>query len=214
MPGGEGARWSDWYPALRDRTTVTPVDLNYFYQDTWAAGKILASRPTVHVDLGSTALLVGMLSNSTRMISVDVRPLAVALDGLVACAGTGVGLPFRDRSIRSLSSLCVLEHIGLGRYGDQIDPRGAEKAAAELQRVLAPGGDLYLSVPIEKEDRAYFNAHRAFSIATVLKMISELALEHVVLVQGHRRLSPGEIEMLDSYSPMVFGLFHFRRHTD
>jgi Caenorhabditis protein of unknown function, DUF268 len=144
----------------------------------------------------------------------DDQRLAVALDGLVACAGTGVGLPFRDRSIRSLSSLCVLEHIGLGRYGDQIDPRGAEKAAAELQRVLAPGGDLYLSVPIEKEDRAYFNAHRAFSIATVLKMISELALEHVVLVQGHRRLSPGEIEMLDSYSPMVFGLFHFRRHTD
>src|SRR5437879_5111541 len=25
MPGGDGARWCDWYPALRDRTTVTPV---------------------------------------------------------------------------------------------------------------------------------------------------------------------------------------------
>lgn len=213
MPGGEGAGWSDWYPSLRDRTAVTPVDLNYFYQDTWAAGKILATRPKVHVDLGSTALLVGILAKCTRVISVDVRPLSVMLDGLVTCAGTGVALPFRDRSIRSLSSLCVLEHIGLGRYGDQIDPQGTEKAAAELQRVLAPGGDLYLSVPIEKESRVYFNAHRAFSMTTVTKMLSELDLEETVLVQGHRKLSPREIDALDFYRPMVFGLFHFRRHS-
>jgi len=213
MPGGEGARWSDWYPSLRDRTTVTPVDLNYFYQDTWAAGKILAARPKVHVDLGSTALLVGILARWTRVISVDVRPLSVALEGLATCAATGVALPFRDRSVRSLSSLCVLEHIGLGRYGDQIDPQGTEKAAAELQRVLAPGGDLYLSVPIEKESRVYFNAHRALSMTTVTKMMSELDLEEAVLVQGHRKLSPREIDELDFDGPMIFGLFQLRRHT-
>jgi hypothetical protein len=165
------------------------------------------------VDLGSTALLVGILARSTEVISVDVRPLSVALDGLVTCAGTGVALPFRDRSIGSLSSLCVLEHIGLGRYGDQIDPQGTEKAAAELQRVLAPGGDLYLSVPIEKESRVYFNAHRALSIATVTRMMSKLDLEEAVLIRGHRKLSPREIDALDFYGPMVFGLFHFRRHT-
>jgi len=213
MPGGDGARWCDWYPALRDRTTVTPVDLNYFYQDTWAAGKIFTARPKLHVDLGSTALLVGILSRWTRVISVDVRPLAVALGGLVTCSGTGAALPFRDRSIRSLSSLCVLEHIGLGRYGDPIDPQGTEKAATELQRVLAPGGDLYLSLPIEKESRVYFNAHRSFSMAAVTKMMSELDLEEAVLVQGHRKLSPLEIDAFDFSAPMVFGLFHFRRHT-
>jgi hypothetical protein len=213
MPGGEGARWLDWYPALRDRTSVTPVDLSYFYQDTWAAGKILSARPPIHVDLGSTALLVGILAAWTRVISVDVRPLPVSLDGLVACAGTGVALPFRDRSIRSLSSLCVIEHIGLGRYGDEIDSQGTEKAAAELQRVLAPGGDLYISVPIERESRVYFNAHRAFSVASVTKMMSELDLEESVLVQGHRNLTRDEIEALGVHSPMVFGLFHFRRQT-
>ena len=214
MPGGEGARWRDWYPALRDRTTVTPVDLNYFYQDTWAAGKILAARPEIHVDLGSTALLVGILAKWTRVISVDVRPLSVALDGLVSCAGTGVALPFRDRSIRSLSSLCVLEHIGLGRYGDPIDAQGTEKAAAELQRVLAPGGDLYVSLPIERDDRVYFNAHRVFSVATVRKMLGELDLEEEVLVQGHVKVPPRQIDALDFERQMgVFGLFHFRRHA-
>ncbi len=213
MQGGDRARWSDWYPALRDRTAATPIDLNYFYQDTWAAGKILGARPKLHMDLGSTALLVGFLAKWTRVISVDVRPLSIALDGLVTCAGTGAALPFRDRSIPSLSSLCVLEHIGLGRYGDQIDPEGTEKAAAELQRVLAPGGDLYVSVPIERENRVYFNAHRSFSMTAVTKMFAELDLEEAMLVQGHRIVSPQEVVALDSHHAMIFGLFHFRRQA-
>jgi uncharacterized protein DUF268 len=213
MPGGEAAKWADWYPAVHDRRSATPVDLNYFYQDTWAAGKILATRPETHVDLGSTALLVGILARWTRVISVDVRPLSVVLDGLVPCAGTGTALPFRNRSVRSLSSLCVLEHIGLGRYGDALDPRGTERAAAELQRVLAPGGDLYLSVPIERDDRVYFNAHRAFSLTTVAKMLGELDLDEAVLVQGPRWVAPDRIDELDFDRHMIFGLFHFRRHA-
>jgi ubiquinone/menaquinone biosynthesis C-methylase UbiE len=56
----------------------------------------------------------------------------------------------------------VIEHIGLGRYGDPIDPEGSEKALTELKRVVQPGGNLYISVPIDDENRVYFNAHRAF----------------------------------------------------
>lgn len=59
--------------------------------------------------------------------------------------------------------MCVVEHIGLGRYGDPLDTFGTEKAIAELKRVIAPSGYLYLSVPIDVENRTYFNAHRAFS---------------------------------------------------
>jgi hypothetical protein len=59
--------------------------------------------------------------------------------------------------------MCVVEHIGLGRYGDPLDPEGTEKAMAELKRIIAPGGNLYLSVPIDDVNRTYFNAHRAFT---------------------------------------------------
>jgi SAM-dependent methyltransferase len=71
-------------------------------------------------------------------------------------------LSFKDASVPSLSSLCVIEHIGLGRYGDPLDPYGSEKAIQELKRVVQPGGDLYISVPLDDENRVYFNAHRAF----------------------------------------------------
>ena len=51
--------------------------------------------------------------------------------------GNILNLPFSDYSINSLSSICVIEHIGLGRYGDQLDQFGTEKAVKELVRVLA-----------------------------------------------------------------------------
>ena len=53
----------------------------------------------------------------------------------------------------------MAEHIGLGRYGDPLDPLGTRKAAAELQRVLAPGGQLLFSLPVGRP-RVEFNAHR------------------------------------------------------
>ena len=43
--------------------------------------------------------------------------------------------PFGDRSVPSLSCLHVVEHVGLGRYGDPLDPQGSIKAMRELQRV-------------------------------------------------------------------------------
>jgi hypothetical protein len=38
----------------------------------------------------------------------------------------------------------VVEHIGLGRYGEPMDEQGDLKAIEELKRVLAPGGICFL----------------------------------------------------------------------
>jgi SAM-dependent methyltransferase len=75
----------------------------------------------------------------------------------------------------------VIEHIGLGRYGDPLDPKGSIKAAAELQRVLRPGGKLYLSLPIGRE-RVCFNAHRVHAPSTVLGMFAQMKLMEFSLV--------------------------------
>ena len=201
----------DWYPCLFDRSAYTPVATEYFYQDTWAARKVFAARPTVHVDLGSTALLVGILAEFTKVVSVDVRPLPVTLPRLVRCAGSLGALPLANRSVRSLSSLCVLEHAGLGRYGDPLDPGGSDLAFAELQRVVAPDGDLYISMPVEPADRVYFNAHRVFAVGGVPKRLPELALVEERFVHEGRVLGAADVEGLDFTRHIVFGLYHFRR---
>jgi len=152
------------YPCLGDDTEETYIEPTYFYQDCWAFEKIVNQKPTNHIDVGSHHKYVALLSKVISVTMVDIRPLSLPLNSLSFKEGSILNLPFEDNSIESLSSLCVVEHIGLGRYGDPLDPNGSEKAINELKRVLKVGGNLYFSVPVMgKKNRTFFNAHRSFS---------------------------------------------------
>jgi hypothetical protein len=72
----------------------------------------------------------------------------------------------------SLSCLHTLEHFGLGRYGDPVDYNGYKKGFAALTRMLKPAGRLYFSVPIGRNQRFEFNAHRVFCLPFLLELIS------------------------------------------
>lgn len=154
---------NDLYPCLGDDTAETLIEPIYFYQDAWAFERIVQQRPQSHVDIGSHHKFVAFLSKVVPVTMVDIRPLSLPLDSLQFKEGSILNLPFEDSSVKSLSSLCVVEHIGLGRYGDPLDPQGSEKAITELKRVISPGGNLYISMPLDDSNKVYFNAHRAFT---------------------------------------------------
>ena len=157
-------------PMLHDNTAVTPIEPVYFFQDAWAFERIVKAAPTRHIDVGSHHRFVALLSKVVPVTMVDLRPLSLVMDSIDFQAGSILALPFPDASQESVSSICVIEHIGLGRYGDDLDPMGTEKALAELKRVVRPGGDLYLSVPLDDATRTYFNAHRAYAESDLLEM--------------------------------------------
>jgi SAM-dependent methyltransferase len=159
LPGGDGLRWSDSFPKLMDRVPSSPFDPHYFHQDTWAAQRIAERSPARHVDVGSRVDLAGFLTAVTEVVFVDIRPLEVEVEGLTPVRGSVLEMPFADGTLESVSCLHVAEHVGLGRYGDPLDPLGTRKAAAELRRVLAPGGQLLFSLPVGRP-RVEFNAHR------------------------------------------------------
>jgi len=188
--GSAAPRFADSYPCLGDWTSTTPFDAHYFYQGAWLARRVAARRPAQHVDVGSSAQTIGVLSAMTEVLHIDYRPLDASLPGLRCMSGDILALPLGDASVASLSCLHVIEHIGLGRYGDPIDPAGSSKAAAELARVLAPGGRLYLSVPVGRE-RICFNAHRVFAPETILRLFSPLRLEAFALVDDRGRFQEG-----------------------
>lgn len=148
---------------------------HYFYQAVWATGRVLGQQPSRHVDVGSQALFVGMLSRSVRVISVEIRPLGARLPGLQDVRGAIESLPFESKSLESLSCLHVLEHVGLGRYGDRLDPRGHVAAAAEIERVMAPRGRVYLSVPVGRP-HVEFNSQRILDPVEVRAMFPRLDL--------------------------------------
>ncbi len=168
-------RLEDSYPCLADWVSSTPYDPHYFYQGAWLSRRIALANPTLHVDVGSSVLAVGVMSAHVPTVFVDYRPLNTRLPNLLSVGGSIVSLPFATASIDSLSCMHVLEHIGLGRYGDPIDPDGARKAAAELVRVLSRGGRLYLTTPVGRE-RVCFNAHRIFSPTGLIDLLSGLSL--------------------------------------
>jgi SAM-dependent methyltransferase len=144
--------------------------------------------PPFHVDIGSSVMMINVLSASAKTIFVDYRPLRVQLSNFLPLGGDIVRLPFRSGAITSLSCLHVIEHVGLGRYGDPINPAGSQLAAGELQRVLQPGGRLFLSVPVGSE-RVCFNAHRVFAPSTVQSFLPELRLESFSLVDDTGRFT-------------------------
>lgn len=163
----------DTYPCLTDVHANTPFDPHYFHQAAWLSRRLQAARPDLHVDVGSSVMAIGILSGFFETIFVDYRPLNTRRSGLSPVGADITALPFASDSISSLSCLHVIEHIGLGRYGDPLDVNGSHKAASELARVTRPSGRVYLSTPVGRE-RVCFNAHRVFSPKTVLEMVYPL----------------------------------------
>jgi len=165
----------DACPQVHDCHAAHEFDPHYIYANGWALRRILAVRPRQHVDVASQITFPSLLAGVIPVVFVDFRPLEVKLTGLQCIGGNLLGLPFADKSVTSLSCLHVIEHIGLGRYGDPLDPQGTNKAARELSRILAPGGNLFLAVPIGRP-RLCFNAHRIHSAEQICEKFSELAL--------------------------------------
>lgn len=149
---------------------------HYFHQDLWAARELYRRGVVNHVDVGSR--LDGFVAHVLpfcEVTYVDLRPLEAEVPGLHVRLGSITELPFADDSLLSLSCLHVIEHIGLGRYGDPVDPQGYADAARELSRVLAPEGILLLGTPVGRE-RLCFDAHRVFDPETVTAAFPDLEL--------------------------------------
>lgn len=198
----------DLQPCLGDWSTHTPFDAHYFYQGAWLAKKLAQFGTAQHVDVGSSVLTVSVLSAFAETVFVDYRPLNASLSGLTSLAGDILSLPFADNSIGSLSCLHVIEHIGLGRYGDPIDPEGSLKGAGELQRVVSSGGKLFLSLPIGRE-RICFNAHRVYAPASIPAMFPRMRLVEFSYVDDSGQFREGQSVSAVGQLEYGCGMFQF-----
>ncbi|MDP3685646.1 MAG: DUF268 domain-containing protein [bacterium] len=210
MEGAEPLSVIDSYPRIHEKTATTGVDPHYFYQGIWAFQKIVDSRVVEHVDVGSQIDLVGFLTAVCRVTFFDIRPLEAEVENLSARRGTILALPLPDNSVPSLSCLHVAEHVGLGRYGDPLDPLGTKKACRELSRVLAVGGSLYFSTPVGRP-RVCFNAHRIHSPQQILGYFHDLNLKELSCVDDHGRFRKHVEQTMLEQSDHACGLFHFTK---
>jgi hypothetical protein len=198
------------YPCLNDATGISKFDSHYFYQAVWVTEKLIKNQPNIHFDIGSEIRFVGQLSRYLPLVFLDIRPLKANLDGLSCVAGDILTLPYGDHSIDSLSCLHVVEHIGLGRYGDCLNSEGTLLALQELKRVLRPSGDLYLSLPVGKP-RVNFNAHRVHSPQKIIGCLEDLELvEFSGVKDGGVYVRNIQLSSFED-SEYACGFFHFRK---
>jgi hypothetical protein len=91
----------------------------------------------------------------------------------------------------AVATFSSLEHSGLGRYGDELNPWGDLQAFARAWCVTKPGGGLLIAVPGGTEDSIQFNAHRLYG-PTMLSHLTanydqeyQVAAHHYKVNEGH-----------------------------
>lgn len=174
-------RWADRYPCLGDRTATTGFDRHYIYHTAWAARILAQTRPTRHVDIGSSLYFASLVSAFVPVDFYDYRVAELRLQNLSSRHADLLDLHFEDQSIASLSCMHVVEHVGLGRYGDPINAEADLSAMQELQRVVAVGGKLLFVTPVGRP-RVCFNAHRVYGYDQILASFPELELHQFALI--------------------------------
>ncbi len=162
------------FPCIKERNTDSGVANGaYFHQDLYMAQQIFNNTPQKHVDIGSR--IDGFVAHiaTFRNIEVfDIRPLESKTQNIIFRQADFMSQDcVFEQYCDSISSLHAIEHFGLGRYGDSIDPLGHIKGVDNISKMLIKGGLFYFSVPMGPS-RIEFNAHRIFSMTYLLDWLS------------------------------------------
>ena len=146
---------------------------------------------------------------------IDIRPFPIEIAGLSFVQADATNLDgIQDNSIESISSLHAIEHFGLGRYGDKIDPYAWKKVLKSIQRVMCPSGMFYLGLPVGNEEKVCFNAHRIFNPNTIINTLNELELISFAYIHDFHvyETNPEDINGIQkSLGEYDCGLFVFRK---
>jgi hypothetical protein len=204
----ENIQLHDWY-------MDAGINFNDYFlvQDLWAAKKVFKNRPSSHYDIGSRVdgFITHILSFGVKTVLIDIRNLnTYGIEDLEFIRDDATTLRnLADNSVESLSALCSIEHFGLGRYGDPIDPDAHTKCFSNMQRVMKKGGNLYLSLPVSNKCSLVFNAHRIYTTEYVKKQFDSMDLVEFSYTSKDGLISNADINSVGDGD--YYGLFHFKK---
>jgi hypothetical protein len=137
---------------------------HYFHQDLLVAKFINKSKPKKHIDYGSRIDgFVAHVASFRKIEVVDIRELKIKNQPTIIFKKMDLMKKAKILKTDSASCLHAIEHFGLGRYGDKLNPNGHFEGFITILETIKIRGILYISFPISWKPRVVFNAHRIFS---------------------------------------------------
>jgi len=170
-------------PKLFDNKNKEPFDHHYLYHTAWATRILKKINPKMHYDFASDLRFITQISSFIKTTQYNLGIPTIKLDGLEFKSTDLTNMNnIESSSLDSISCMHVIEHVGLGRYGDPIKQNGDWLAIKEIKRVLANNGNLLFVTPVGKK-KIYFNAHRVYSYDDILEFFSDFKLEEFSLIE-------------------------------
>jgi hypothetical protein len=127
-----------------------------------------------HLIRGKRGLIIGSLSpwaegllfkyNVAELITVEYTPISTSYPNLTVMTPAQVADLYLHglwKPVDFIFSFSSIEHDGLGRYGDQLNPWGDVETMARLHCLLHDDGFMFLSIPTGR-DCMVWNAHRIY----------------------------------------------------
>lgn len=101
----------------------------------------------------------------------------------------------------SIFAISSLDHDGLGRYGDRLDPYGDLNSMKQLADLLIPGGLFFLTVPVGP-DITVFNLHRRYGHIRLPMLLSAGGLIELERVGFDERRFNQSVNYRQTYEPV------------
>jgi len=156
------------FPILNDYNPNHEIDYHYTYHPAWALKVLLSYKTKIHIDLASKLDFSLSVASFMPVEYHDYRIVNIKFNNFNSIFTDISNLPFKDATIDSISCMHVLEHIGLGRYGDPISFSADVTAANEIVRVISREGHFIFVTPLSSSFRIEFNAHRVYTYDNIV----------------------------------------------
>ena len=153
-------------------TTERVVEYPFVYQNlTGLTGPIL--------DIGCvhSRLPIALASRGHRVVGLDFLPYPYRHPNLQAVRGDATRTPFHATSFDAVLAVSVIEHIGIGHYGDPSAEGADREAVREIARILKPEGRSVITLPFGRS--LIDDSKRVYDAPHLQRLLAPLRLLHI-----------------------------------
>ena len=172
-------------PSLHDRTqSAGSTSSLYFLQDLSCSTYCNLLNSHSHIDIGSRVDgFVAQIGTRRKLDVLDIRPALIPFKNISFVQGDICNPPGELIGQYDLvTSLHAIEHIGLGRYGDKIDPESWLTALRNCRSLASRDGKVLISLPIVEGDDSYveFNSQRVIGAKQIISFLRLVFAEDTI----------------------------------